>query len=30
MDTKIMQGFVSRLDEINNAADTAESFVWRL
>jgi hypothetical protein len=30
MDTEIMEGFVSRLDEINETADKAEGFVWRL
>lgn len=30
MDTKIMEGFVSRLDEINKVADNAEGFIWRL
>jgi len=30
MDTEIMEGFVSRLDEINKTADNAEGFVWRL
>lgn len=30
MDTVIMEGFVSRLDEINETADKAEGFVWRL
>ncbi len=30
MDTEIMEGFVSRLDEINETADNAEGFVWRL
>ena len=30
MDTEIMQGFVSRLDEINALADNAPGFVWRL
>ncbi len=30
MDTELMNGFVSRLDEINEMADTAEGFVWRL
>jgi len=30
MDTDIMEGFVSRLDEINETADNAEGFVWRL
>jgi len=30
MDTEIMEGFVSRLDEINNTADNAEGFIWRL
>ncbi len=30
MDTEIMKGFVSRLDEINKTADKAEGFVWRL
>lgn len=30
MDSKIMEGFVSRLDEINALADNAPGFVWRL
>lgn len=30
MDSKIMEGFVSRLDEINALADRADGFVWRL
>lgn len=30
METKIMHGFVSRLDEINAIADTSPGFVWRL
>jgi hypothetical protein len=30
MDTALMQGFVSRLDEINALADNAPGFVWRL
>ena len=30
MDSEIMYGFASRLDEINALADTAEGFVWRL
>jgi len=30
MDTEIMEGFVSRLAEINETADNAEGFVWRL
>ncbi len=30
MDTEIMEGFVSRLDEVNETADNAEGFVWRL
>ncbi|MBL8396837.1 MAG: DUF3291 domain-containing protein [Candidatus Accumulibacter sp.] len=30
MESEIMQGFVSRLDEINALADCAEGFVWRL
>ncbi len=30
MDSDVMQGFVSRLDEINAIADTAAGFVWRL
>ncbi len=30
MDIEIMEGFVSRLDEINETADKAEGFVWRL
>ena len=30
MDTETMKGFVSRLDEINETADKAEGFVWRL
>ena len=30
MDTEIMHGFVSRLDEINALADAAPGFVWRL
>ncbi len=30
MDKKLMEGFVSRLDEINEKADDAKGFVWRL
>lgn len=30
MDSEIMEGFVSRLDEINAIADKSEGFVWRL
>jgi len=30
MDSDLMQGFVSRLDEINTLADCAEGFIWRL
>jgi len=30
MDSEIMQGFASRLDEINALADGYEGFVWRL
>jgi hypothetical protein len=30
LDDPIMQGFVSRLDEINALADAAPGFVWRL
>lgn len=30
MDDEIMQGFVSRLDEINALADASPGFVWRL
>ena len=30
MDSKSMQGFVERLDEINQLADEAEGFIWRL
>jgi hypothetical protein len=30
LDDASMQGFVSRLDEINALADTAPGFVWRL
>ena len=30
MNTETMQGFVSRLDEINADADRAEGFIWRL
>ena len=30
MESTVMEGFVSRLDEINNQADTADGFVWRL
>ncbi len=30
MDSKIMEGFVGRLDEINALADSSEGFVWRL
>jgi len=30
MDTAVMEGFVSRLDEINALADHAPGFVWRL
>jgi hypothetical protein len=30
LDSKIMQGFVDRLDEINSLADASPGFVWRL
>jgi hypothetical protein len=30
MDSDLMQGFVSRLDEINTLAESAEGFIWRL
>ena len=30
MESEVMKGFVSRLDEINALADRAEGFVWRL
>lgn len=30
MDSEIMHGFVSRLDEVNALADEAPGFVWRL
>jgi len=30
MDSPVMQGFVSRLDEINALADCSDGFVWRL
>jgi hypothetical protein len=30
METEVMHGFVSRLDEINALADQAPGFVWRL
>jgi hypothetical protein len=30
LDSEIMAGFVSRLDEINALADRSEGFVWRL
>jgi hypothetical protein len=30
MESEVMQGFVSRLDEMNALADRAEGFVWRL
>jgi len=30
MDTEVMAGFVSRLDEINAIADQSSGFVWRL
>ncbi len=30
MESEIMTGFVSRLDEINKMADDADGFVWRL
>ena len=30
MDSDLMQGFVSRLDEINALAESAEGFIWRL
>ncbi|HYR28457.1 MAG TPA: DUF3291 domain-containing protein [Thermoanaerobaculia bacterium] len=30
LDSPVMEGFVSRLAEINALADTAEGFVWRL
>jgi hypothetical protein len=29
-ESEVMQGFVSRLDEINALADRADGFVWRL
>jgi hypothetical protein len=30
MGSEVMQGFVSRLDEINALADSADGFIWRL
>ena len=30
MGSEVMQGFVSRLDEINALADCADGFIWRL
>lgn len=30
MDSDLMQGFTSRLDEINALADGADGFIWRL
>jgi len=30
MDSEVMQGFVSRLGEINALADGADGFIWRL
>ena len=30
MDTETMAGFVARLDEINQLADSAPGFIWRL
>ncbi len=30
MDTNVMKGFVSRLDEINAIADNSPGFIWRL
>ncbi len=30
MTSEIMSGFVSRLDEINRLAESAEGFIWRL
>ena len=30
MESDLMQGFVSRLDEINALADGADGFIWRL
>jgi hypothetical protein len=30
MDSEIMSGFVSRLDEINHLAENSKGFVWRL
>jgi Domain of unknown function (DUF3291) len=30
MGSEVMQGFVSRLDEINALADSANGFIWRL
>jgi hypothetical protein len=30
MESELMQGFVSRLDEINALADRADGFIWRL
>jgi len=30
MDTELMSGFVSRLNEINAVADQADGFIWRL
>jgi hypothetical protein len=30
MESELMRGFVSRLDEINALAESAEGFIWRL
>lgn len=30
MDSPVMQGFVSRLDEINGLAEQSDGFIWRL
>ena len=30
MDTEIMQGFMNRMDEMNNLADAADGFIWRM
>ena len=30
MDSETMMGFVERLDEINNLADSSPGFIWRL
>ena len=30
MDSKVMKGFVDRLDEINKLADESPGFIWRL